>query len=701
MTTQARELAKLVTNAGDVNLGDDISLASDGAVLNFGADSDVTLTHVADTGLLLNSSRQLQFGDSGTFIRQEADGVLDLTSDTEIELNATTLDINANVDISGTLTVAGALDFGDLDISNVGSIALDTITNDGTNITLDSSGDIILDADGGNILFKDGSVGTFLDIQQDSSDAQIISRVQDKDIVFRGDDNGSIITALTLDMSDAGTAIFNHDIVLPDAGRIYFDGGSDTYIYQYADNNIRFIAGTTDMLSIGSNGTVFNEDSENRDFRVESNDNANMLFIDASTDRVGIGTASPANNLHIHTDAGDEGIIIKSTGDTSNAIISDANRGSAQAAILALTAKWNGTSVADILFLAGEDTTNKDDGHITFRVAAAGTPTEAMRVHHSGNVSIGNTSDDNGILSVSANKGSAGSLWTQVGPNNNASLIIQNLSSTDNTNACLYFANDAGVSASINARFVDHSDDETELRFGTHDGSNARERMVISGAGNVGLNTMSPGAMLDIANTSNNDYPLKIRGNIDNSGGFTGIVFGYESDTTSYEKAAIHIEGTSGNVEPKFQILLHDGANSTNATPANAAKFTIENDGHLHGECLINSNVNPTGENSGKFWSTSGTYVSAWNLTGDPEGVHYYIELDIQGLHGYTSYGYIYKDRNGRWHVDLRRQAGTNVQVDASNTYIQVTQGSGANQTNSSGNVKLTRFPGSGGTAVS
>ena len=40
-----------VTFNGDVNVGDDLSLNSDSAVLNFGADSDVTLTHVADTGL--------------------------------------------------------------------------------------------------------------------------------------------------------------------------------------------------------------------------------------------------------------------------------------------------------------------------------------------------------------------------------------------------------------------------------------------------------------------------------------------------------------------------------------------------------------------------------------------------------------------------------------------------------------------------
>ena len=86
----------------------DLFLA-DGAVISFGDDQDVTLTHVADTGLLLSSTDQLQFGDSGTYIHQSADGVLDLVSDTEIEINATTIDVNGNLDVSGTIVGAGAL----------------------------------------------------------------------------------------------------------------------------------------------------------------------------------------------------------------------------------------------------------------------------------------------------------------------------------------------------------------------------------------------------------------------------------------------------------------------------------------------------------------------------------------------------------------------------------------------------------------
>jgi len=86
----------------------DLFLA-DGAVINFGDDQDVSLTHVADTGLLLSSTDQLQFGDSGTYIHQSADGVLDLVSDTEIEINATTIDVNGNLDVSGTIVSGGTL----------------------------------------------------------------------------------------------------------------------------------------------------------------------------------------------------------------------------------------------------------------------------------------------------------------------------------------------------------------------------------------------------------------------------------------------------------------------------------------------------------------------------------------------------------------------------------------------------------------
>ena len=100
------------SDAGTASFNHDVNLASDASILGFGADNDVTLTHVADTGLLLNSSRELQFGDSGTHISQSADGTLELDSDVFLKLNAQRIDLigSSNVLIQ-TSSASGAPGF--------------------------------------------------------------------------------------------------------------------------------------------------------------------------------------------------------------------------------------------------------------------------------------------------------------------------------------------------------------------------------------------------------------------------------------------------------------------------------------------------------------------------------------------------------------------------------------------------------------
>ena len=73
---------------------------------------------------------------------------------------------------------------------------------------VDATGDIILDAADNDILFKDAGthIGT---VNLSSQNLNIISSVSDKDIIFKGNDGGGTITALTLDISEAGKAIFN------------------------------------------------------------------------------------------------------------------------------------------------------------------------------------------------------------------------------------------------------------------------------------------------------------------------------------------------------------------------------------------------------------------------------------------------------------------------------------------------------------
>jgi len=97
--------------AADAVIGDDLFMLSDAAVLTFGADKDVTLTHVADTGILLNSTMVIQFNDASQNIGAPSNAILDINATDEIELNATLVDINANVEISGTATTTGVHTF--------------------------------------------------------------------------------------------------------------------------------------------------------------------------------------------------------------------------------------------------------------------------------------------------------------------------------------------------------------------------------------------------------------------------------------------------------------------------------------------------------------------------------------------------------------------------------------------------------------
>ena len=117
---------------------------------------------------------------------------------------------SSNLTSTGSVSL-GATSFNDNDITNVGSIALDTITNDGTDVTIDSSGDITLDAGDADIRLKDDGT-QFGRLANSSSNLVVASSVSDKDILFQGSDGGSTITALTLDMSDAGAATFNDKI---------------------------------------------------------------------------------------------------------------------------------------------------------------------------------------------------------------------------------------------------------------------------------------------------------------------------------------------------------------------------------------------------------------------------------------------------------------------------------------------------------
>ena len=117
--------------------------------LSFGdgsTDSDITITFNANGNdgvfkwmededyfefsddILVASTEKLQFRDTALYINSSTDGQLDIVADTEVQIAATTVDINGAVDVSGTLTVGGNIVIGSADISEAELEVLDGLT---------------------------------------------------------------------------------------------------------------------------------------------------------------------------------------------------------------------------------------------------------------------------------------------------------------------------------------------------------------------------------------------------------------------------------------------------------------------------------------------------------------------------------------------------------------------------------------------
>ena len=341
-----------------VLVSNDLKLNSDAAVLGLGADNDVTLTHVADTGILLNSSRQLQFGDSGTHISQSADGVLDLVSDTEIEINATTVDINGNVEVSGTLQVATitATTAFVPDASN--GAALGTSSLEFSDLFLADGGEILFGVDQDVILRHDHNSGLIIDRANTSDNSPTSLTLQTAETDIAADD---VIGVINFQAPDEGTGT---DAILVAAGIAAVSEGDFA-----ADNNATKLsfrtaasaaAAETMSLSSAGNLTVSGDASIGDDLTLASD--ASVLKFGADGD---------INITHVHntglTSNGTLDVAGDITGSTLNA---DGDTSAGDNAAIGFTA-------AEGLILTGQGSTNdvtiKNDADADVAVIPTGT----------------------------------------------------------------------------------------------------------------------------------------------------------------------------------------------------------------------------------------------------------------------------------------------------------------------------------------
>ena len=169
----------------DLIVSDDLTLKSDSAVLGFGADTDTTLTHTDGTGLTLNGTNKLTFGDAASFIQQSADGTLTIDGEAIIDLNAST-----RVDVSGDLKVGDDLTLGSDDaVLGFGADTDTTLTHtDGSGLTLNSTN---------KLMFRDSALSV-----SSSSDGKL-----DIDA-----DTECEITAPTIDLTASTKVTVSNDV---------------------------------------------------------------------------------------------------------------------------------------------------------------------------------------------------------------------------------------------------------------------------------------------------------------------------------------------------------------------------------------------------------------------------------------------------------------------------------------------------------
>ena len=199
----------------------DSLIFTDNAKALFGDGSDLQIFHDGSNSYIVDSATgnlaiqssgaeiQLSKGPSGFehMIRAIVDGAVELYHDGTKKLETTA----AGVEVTGTITPSGVI------TANAG-VVVDEITIDGDTITatddfiIDAADDITLDADGADILFKDAGTLIGKIANNDNSNFRMDCSVQDKDFILGGNDGGTIISAMVLDMSAAGAATFNNDV---------------------------------------------------------------------------------------------------------------------------------------------------------------------------------------------------------------------------------------------------------------------------------------------------------------------------------------------------------------------------------------------------------------------------------------------------------------------------------------------------------
>jgi hypothetical protein len=415
-----------------------------------------------------------------------------------------------------------------------------------------------------------------------------------------------------------------------------------------------------------SGQVVFNDAGADVDFRVEGDTDANLLFVDASADAVGIGTSTPTSKLEVYTGTGAFNAVQAQFNASNTPIVFACNNSNGDAYLGHNTVQVSGTDGQTYAITNAAAKLRMNGGNFQFNIAPSGTAgdpitfTQAMTLDASGRLLVGataagtfggNTAEFRGanIATLGANTTGNLTLFTTDSQAANRGAVLSLGGVYDGSTPYAFGAIAARKSNSTSGNA------EGYLQFyTTNSGNSIVERMRIDSSGNVGIGTTSPAQSLDTTG--------KIR-----------VRDGGNTTTPSIQMGASGVDGLSLPATNNIAFI-------TNSSEA----MRIDSSGNLligktsSSFSVAGTSFEPDGD--AVFTRAGNRVIQVNRLTDDGDLVHFYQDSTLEGTISVSGTTVSYNGGNlSRWAQTLSAKdeslkKGTVLSnLDEMNVYVKPT----------------------------
>ena len=316
----------------------------------------------------------------------------------------------------------------------------------------------------------------------------------------------------------------------------------NTGVFFSAADTFNVATGGVERMELGAT-TIFNEDGADVDFRIEGDTDANLFYVDAGNDRVGIGLNNPSDAFHVFHAT--ENLVGRfESGDTGAGI----------------TLKDN-THVTSLLTTNGAFEINVDQGgditgeSIAFKMSGS----EKMRIDSSGRLLIGHSSARTGVA------GMGDPLIQHEGLNSDDSAVSLIRNTNSAFGGSLILGKTRGTSVGANT-LVQNGDDIFTIRFAAGDGTDINSEVATIKAEIDGVASANdvPGR-LAFATTADGASAPTERMRIDSSGRLlVGTSSGTGHAVSDTNNPLFQVESSSSNDYGRGSFI-YNGADSVGA----------------------------------------------------------------------------------------------------------------------------------------